>query len=139
MYYQVFELWMQEIYADALCAFRIAMNATAVNDTIVFREKLQAFNTALNEKFRLNEILSANPANECGPIIIDACNDVLARCGQPPKEALHEALYFARNRLVHSFSQAKVARNEFEKLADATLDLICKTSVQYKVPPAKQF
>ena len=137
LYYQVFELWMQEIYVDAISAFTNALGAAG--DTTIFREKLQALNTALNEKNRLKEILSANPTGGCGPLVIDACNEVLALCGQPPNTALHDALYSVRNRLVHSFSQAKAARNEFEKLADATLDLICKTAVQYQPPPVKQF
>lgn len=139
LYYQVFELWMQEIYVDAIGAFTNALGAAAGGDTTTFREKLQALNTALNEKNRLNEILIANPTGECGPLVIDACNEVLARCGQPSNAALHDALYSVRNRLVHSFSQAKAARNEFQKLADATLDLICKTAIQYQPPPAKHF
>lgn len=139
LYYQVFELWMQEIYVDAITAFTNALGGAAAGDTTIFREKLQALNTALNEKNRLKEILCANPTGECGPLVIDACNEVLKLCGQPPNTALHDALYSVRNRLVHSFSQTKAARNEFEKLADATLDLICKTAVQYQPPPAMQF
>ena len=139
LYYQVFELWMQEIYVDAISAFTNALVGATAGDTVIFREKLNALNTILTEKNRLNEILSANPTDECGPFVIDACNEVLELCGQPPHNTLHDALYSVRNRLVHSFSQAKVARNGFEKLADATLDLICKTAVQYRPPPTKQF
>lgn len=139
LYYQVFELWMQEIYVDAIGAFRIALDGTALGDTTIFREKLQVLTTAMNEKSRLLEILNANHTAECAPLVIDACNEVLALCGQPPSTALHDALYLVRNRLVHSFSQTKEARKEFEKLADATLDLICKMAIQYKSPPPKQF
>lgn len=139
LYYQVFELWMQEIYVDAITAFTGALASGTVIDTIIFREKLQVLNTTLNEKNRLGQILTANPCGECGPLVLDACNEVLALCGQPPIAAVHEALYSVRNRLVHSFSQTKAARHEFEKLADATLDLICRTAVQYRQPPATLF
>lgn len=139
LYYQVFELWMQEIYVDAIGAFKGALGAAAEGDTTIFRDKLQVLNAALNEKNRLNDIIKANPAKECSPLVIDACNEVLERCKQQTSNSLHEALYSARNRLVHSFSQAKAAHNEFQKLADAMLDLICKTSVEYQPPPPKLF
>lgn len=140
LYYQVFELWMQEIFVQTICTFRTAIASAESEDTTLFREKLYALNSALNEKARLAIVLTSNALS--GPdsdLLLSACNDVLIRCGQPVKTNLHEAIYGVRNRLVHGFNQAKIATTEFDTLADMTLELICHISMTYSPPPASTF
>lgn len=134
IYYQAFELWMQDIYIDAINTFKASIDENITTDASSLRDRINILSSELNERSRLSKVLTSNYPKVSGKNVINACNSVLNICGQPPKEALHDAVYSVRNRLIHSFSEAKTAREDFEKLADATLDLICETALHYELP-----
>jgi len=132
LYYQMFELWMQDVYEKNIVLFRAAIHDAENEDTSLFREKIQSLTTALKESNRLSEVLAANSVPGTGQgVFLDCCNEVLTACGQQLKTDASEAFYRVRNRLVHSFNQAKAAEREFEKLADVTLEVICFIATSY--------
>jgi len=130
LYYQVFELWIQSTYRTEIASFREALASAEKEDASILRERVHKLTESLRERRRLAKVFANNP-DEAMARFLECCNGVLDACGVRTEDDAAVALYSVRNRLVHNFSKATCAQPQFEKLADAMLELVCRIARQY--------
>jgi hypothetical protein len=132
LYYQVLELFMQDIYRSHTRILQKKINSGS-QDMVLLRDAIDEFKGKTNEKSRLVEIFSKNNF-EFGKELIRLCGDIAKMCSGQEKsyENIGHAIYETRNNLFHGFSRVAKAKDEFSQLSDLMLLLVCRLAVNYK-------
>lgn len=132
LYYQVLELFMQDIYRDHTRILQRKINSGS-QDIVQLRDAIDEFKEKTKEKSRLVEILSKNKF-EFDKDLIRLCDDIAKMLSGQEKsyENIGHAIYEIRNNLFHGFSRVAKAKDEFSQLSDLMLLLVCHLAVNYK-------
>lgn len=134
LFYQLFELLMQDLYEDYLKQFRLASKETQYDDPISMRELIDAFKDSLSEKSRIKRILDCNrEVLSKAQKLQTHCHNFFADLGQDVEDDTSILLYKIRNHLFHSFSSIESKNVDLSGLDTCFVDFVCELSLVSRV------